>query len=185
MKRRDFISKSLTAGIIAGATFPLLSLQAKPELQAKPKSMKLVLGGDHAGYHLKELIHKKLLADGHEVLHVGAFSPDPVDFPDVARKVCAAILEGRAQRGIMVCGSGVGAAIACNKVKGIRASVVHDIFTAHQCVEHDDVQVMALGAQIVGHTVASELLDIFLAAQFSESEEFRRRVEKLSQMENQ
>jgi len=185
MKRRDFISKSLTAGIIAGAAFPLLSLQAKPELQAKPKSMKLVLGGDHAGYHLKELIHKKLLSDGHEVLHVGAFSPDPVDFPDVARKVCAAILEGRAQRGIMVCGSGVGAAIACNKVKGIRASVVHDIFTAHQCVEHDDVQVMALGAQIVGHTVACELLDIFLAAQFSEGEEFRRRVEKLSQMENQ
>jgi len=145
--------------------------------------MKLVLGGDHAGYYLKEQIHAKLIADGHEVLHVGAFSPEPVDFPDVAKQVCAAVLEGRAQRGIMVCGSGVGAAIACNKVRGIRASVVHDIFTAHQCVEHDDVQVMAVGAQIIGHTVAFELIDLFLAATFSEGEEFRRRVDKLSQME--
>ena len=179
MKRRDFISKSL----IAGAGLSLLSqpVFAQP---AKSESMKLVLGGDHAGYRLKELILEKLISDGHEVLHVGAFSPEPVDFPDVARKVCAAVLEGRAQRGIMVCGSGVGAAIACNKVKGIRASVVHDLFTAHQCVEHDDVQIMALGAQIIGHTVAFELLDIFLSAQFSEGEEFRRRVEKLSQMEN-
>ena len=145
--------------------------------------MKLVLGGDHAGYHLKTIIHEKLTSDGHEVIHVGAFSPDPVDFPDVAKKVCSAILNGEAERGIMVCGSGVGAAIACNKVRGIRASVVHDIFTAHQCVEHDDVQVMAIGAQIVGHTVACELMDIFLTAKFSTSEEFRRRVEKLAQME--
>ena len=145
--------------------------------------MKLVLGGDHAGYHLKEQVHAKLLADGHEVLHVGAFTPEPVDFPDVARQICTAILEGKAQRGIMVCGSGVGAAIACNKVRGIRASVVHDIFTAHQCVEHDDVQVMAIGAQIIGHTVAFELIDLFLNAKFSDKEEFRRRVEKLSAMD--
>ena len=179
MKRRDFISKSLNAGVIAGTGFPFLPQQAKPEL------MKLVLGGDHAGYQLKELIHKKLLSDGYEVLHVGSFSPDPVDFPDIARKLCAAILDGRAQRGIMVCGTGVGAAIACNKIKGIRACVVHDLYTAHQCVEHDDVQVMALGGQIIGYTVAFELLDIFLSAQFSEGEEFRRRVEKLSQMDNQ
>jgi len=143
----------------------------------------IVLGGDHAGYYLKEKIHTKLMADGHEVLHVGAFSPEPVDFPDIAQQVCAAILEQRVQRGIMVCGTGVGAAIACNKVRGIRASVVHDLYTAHQCVEHDDVQVMAIGAQIIGHTVAFELIDIFLSAKFSEGEEFKRRVEKLSQME--
>ena len=146
--------------------------------------MKLVLGGDHAGYHLKEQIHAKLIADGHELLHVGSFSPEPVDFPDIAKQVCSAVLEGQAQRGIMVCGSGVGAAIACNKVKGIRASVIHDLYTAHQCVEHDDVQIMAIGAQIIGHTVAFELIDMFLAARFSTGEEFRRRVEKLSQMEN-
>jgi len=146
--------------------------------------MKLVVGGDHAGYHLKEIVLKKLEADGHEIIHVGAFTPEPVDFPDVAKQVCAAILEERAQRGIMVCGSGVGAAIACNKVRGIRASVVHDLYTAHQSVEHDDVQVMALGAQIVGHTVACELIDVFLAAKFSEGEEFRRRVDKLAQLES-
>ena len=144
--------------------------------------MKIVTGGDHAGYPLKEKLLDYLRECGHEVLHVGCYSPDPVDFPDVARKVCDAILDGTAERGIMVCGSGVGAAIACNKVKGIRASVVHDIYTAHQCVEHDDVQVMALGAQIVGEIVARELIEVFLAAHFSEGEDFRRRVEKLDHM---
>ena len=186
MKRRDFITKSLSAGIIAGTGLPLLSQAASTEStqQAKPK-MKLVLGGDHAGYQLKELILKKLQSDGYEVLHVGSFTPDPVDFPDIAKKLCAAILDGQAQRGIMVCGTGVGASIACNKVKGIRASVVHDLYTAHQCVEHDNVQIMALGGQIVGYTVAFELIDLFLSAQFSGGEEFKRRVDKLSQMDSQ
>ena len=95
----------------------------------------------------------------------------------------AAILSGEAERGIMFCGTGVGAAIACNKVRGIRASVCHDLYTAHQCVEHDDVQIIALGAQIVGPTVAEELIDLFLAARFSTSEEFRRRVAKLDDMD--
>lgn len=145
--------------------------------------MKIVIGGDHAGFELKTKLLAKLEADGHELLHVGAFTPDFVDFPDVARKVCAAILSGEAERGIMVCGTGVGAAIACNKVKGIRASVVHDIYTAHQCVEHDDVQVMAIGGNIVGDVVAYELVKLFLEARFSTNENFRRRVEKLRQME--
>ena len=114
---------------------------------------------------------------------MGCHTPDMVDFPDIAGKVCAAILEGKAERGIMVCGTGVGAAIACNKVAGIRSSVVHDLYTAHQCVEHDNVQVMALGAQIIGETVAEELIFIFLGAQFSTSPEFRRRVEKLDAMD--
>ena len=99
------------------------------------------------------------------------------------KKVTAAILSGEAERGIMFCGTGVGAAIACNKVRGIRASVCHDLYTAHQCVEHDDVQIIALGAQIVGPTVAEELIDLFLAARFSTSEEFRRRVAKLDDMD--
>ncbi|MGI6664545.1 MAG: RpiB/LacA/LacB family sugar-phosphate isomerase [Christensenellaceae bacterium] len=145
--------------------------------------MKIVVGGDHAGYPLKEKVLEKLARDGHTVQHVGSFTPEMVDFPDIAEQVCAAILSGAAERGIMVCGTGVGAAIACNKVPGVRASVVHDIYTAHQCVEHDNVQVMALGAQIVGETVAAELIDLFLAAQFSESEEFHIRVEKLARME--
>ena len=92
-------------------------------------------------------------------------------------------MNGEAERGIMFCGTGVGAAIACNKTPGIRAAVCHDIYTAHQCVEHDDVQVIALGAQIVGHTVALELIQLFLSAQFSTSEEFRRRVKKLEKMD--
>lgn len=145
--------------------------------------MELVIGGDHAGYFLKEQVLQKLEKDGHKVIHVGAFTPDKVDFPDVAGQLCNAILDGKAKRGIMVCGSGVGAAIACNKVRGIRASVVHDLYTAHQCVEHDDVQVMTIGAQIVGATVAFELIDIFLNAQFSSDAEFRIRVEKLRKME--
>ena len=93
------------------------------------------------------------------------------------------ILSGEAARGIMFCGTGVGAAIACNKVPGIRASVCHDLYTAHQCVEHDDVQVIALGGQIIGHTVALELIERFLSARFNDSEEFRRRVQKLAQMD--
>ena len=92
-------------------------------------------------------------------------------------------MDGEAERGIMVCGSGVGAAIACNKYPGIRASVVHDIYTAHQCVEHDNVQVMAIGGQIVGDVVARELIDVFLNAKFSDSEEFQKRVAKLEEMD--
>jgi ribose 5-phosphate isomerase B len=145
--------------------------------------MKIVLGGDHAGFHLKQKLLEVLQAKGHEVLHIGYFSPDPVDFPDVARQVCDAILSGECARGVMVCGSGVGAAIACNKVPGIRASVVHDLYTAHQCVEHDDVQVMALGASIVGDIVAAELIDVFLNARFADTEELRVRVAKLGAMD--
>ena len=145
--------------------------------------MKIVVGGDHAGFALKEKVLARLADMGHEVLHVGAYTPDMVDFPDIAKQVCAKVLTKEAERGIMVCGTGVGAAIACNKVRGIRASVVHDIYTAHQCVEHDDVQVMALGGQIVGDVVAMELISIFLGASFSTSAEFRIRVAKLDEMD--
>ncbi|MDR2931862.1 MAG: RpiB/LacA/LacB family sugar-phosphate isomerase [Oscillospiraceae bacterium] len=146
--------------------------------------MNIIIGGDRSGFELKQKVLKKLEADGHAVTHVGSYSADEnVDFPDVARKICKAILSGDAQRGIMVCGTGVGAAIACNKVRGIRASVVHDIYTAHQCVEHDDVQVMAMGGQIVGDVVAYELIDLFLNARYSGDEMYRIRLEKLEQME--
>lgn len=145
--------------------------------------MKIVIGGDHAGYELKQKVLNYLEGTEHEVIHVGSFSPEMVDFPDIAEKVCSAIKEGRADRGIMVCGTGVGAAIACNKYPGIRASVVHDIYTAHQCVEHDNVQVMAIGGQIIGDVVAKELIEIFLRAEFSSSEEFRNRVAKLEKLD--
>lgn len=145
--------------------------------------MILAVGSDHAGYGLKTALLGKLREKGHVIIDHGSYDEKPVDFPDIARLVCGSILSGEAKRGIMFCGTGVGASIACNKVPGIRASVCHDIYTAHQCVEHDDVRIIALGAQIVGVTVAEELIDLFLKAEFSSSPEFRRRVEKLSAMD--
>ena len=146
--------------------------------------MKLVIGSDHAGYALKVKILPLLRESGHEISDMGSFDEKPVDFPDIAAQVCEQIKSGNAERGIMFCGTGVGAAIACNKTPGIRAAVCHDIYTAHQCVEHDDVQIIALGAQIIGHTVAHELINLFLSARFSTSEEFRRRVDKLNKMDD-
>ncbi|MDD3334737.1 MAG: RpiB/LacA/LacB family sugar-phosphate isomerase [Eubacteriales bacterium] len=144
--------------------------------------MKIVVGSDHAGFELKQKLLPKLRT-AYEVLDMGSYDPAPVDFPDIARKVCEAVLSGEAERGVMFCGTGVGASIACNKVSGIRAAVCHDIYSAHQCVEHDNVQIMALGGQIVGWTVAEELINAFMNARFSTEEEFRRRVAKLEQMD--
>ena len=120
---------------------------------------------------------------GYAVEDCGSYDPAPVDFPDITRAVCELVRSGRAVRGILVCGTGVGACIAANKIPGIRASVCHDIYSAHQCVEHDDVNVACIGAQIVGIKVAEDCLRAFLAAEFSTAEEFRRRVAKLAQME--
>lgn len=147
--------------------------------------MRLSVGSDHMGYGLKTRILPLLRADGHEVIDWGSHDETPVDFPDIAKEVCRAILQGRCERGIMFCGTGVGAAIACNKTGGIRASVCHDLYTAHQCVEHDNVQVIALGGQIVGDTVAYELISRFLQAEFSKDTEFRRRVAKLERLDQE
>ncbi len=145
--------------------------------------MKLVIGSDHAGFALKAQLVAHIEALGHSVADVGSFDPEPVDFPDIAVLLTSAITSGAAERGIMVCGTGVGAAIAANKIRGIRAAVCHDVHSAHQAVEHDDVNVMCLGAQIVGPWLAKDLLGAYLSASFSTSEEFRRRVEKLGRME--
>ncbi len=125
-----------------------------------------------------------LRAWGHDVVDVGTNSPDPVDFPDIAEVVCEAVREGEAERGIMVCGTGVGAAIAANKFRGIRAALCHDVYSAHQSVEHDDVNVLCIGAQIVGEKLALDLLRAFLEAEHSPDEEYRRRVAKLTELEN-
>lgn len=145
--------------------------------------MKLVIGSDHAGFPVKQGIVDHLRAAGHDVTDVGSFDPAPVDFPDIAQALTARVLSGAAERGVMVCGTGVGAAIAANKVKGIRAAVLHDAHSAHQAVEHDDVNVMCIGAQIVGPWLARDLVDIYLAATFSTDADFRRRVAKLAAME--
>jgi ribose 5-phosphate isomerase B len=145
--------------------------------------MRLVIGSDHAGFPLKAAVIEHLRARGHDIVDVGSFDPNPVDFPDIARKVAAAITLGKAERGLMVCGTGVGASIAANKMKGIRAAVGHDVHSAHQCVEHDDVNVLCIGAQIVGPWLALDLIDAYLAAEFSTDPDFRRRVAKLHDMD--
>jgi ribose 5-phosphate isomerase B len=145
--------------------------------------MRLVVGGDHAGFPLKGPVIDALRAWGHEVADLGTHSTEPVDFPDITRAVCAELIDGRADRAILVCGTGVGACIAANKIPGIRAALCHDVYSAHQSVEHDDVTVLCLGAQIVGQALALDLIRTFLDARFSDEEHFRRRVRKLAELE--
>ena len=146
--------------------------------------MKIVVGSDHAGFPMKGKVLESLRANGHEVIDVGSYDEKPVDFPDVAAQVGEAILSKQADRGLMVCGTGVGASIAANKIRGIRAAVCHDVHSAHQSVEHDDVNVMCIGAQIVGPWLAVDLVNAFLKAQFSDEEDYRRRVAKLDEMDS-
>ncbi|WP_332693508.1 ribose 5-phosphate isomerase B [Halalkalibacter lacteus] len=141
------------------------------------------IGSDHAGFPLKATVMKFLKSKGIEVIDHGSYTPDPVDFPDIARMVCDSVRNGQANRGIMVCGTGVGASIAANKIPRIRAAVCHDIHSAYQCVEHDDVNVMCIGAKIVGDWLAKDLIEAFLKAEFSTEEHCRRRVRKLELLE--
>lgn len=145
--------------------------------------LRLVAGGDHAGFALKYLLIDKLRGWGYEVTDVGSHGAHPVDFPDIADRLCGQIRSGEAERGIMVCGTGVGAAIAANKYPGVRAALCHDTYSAHQCVEHDDVNVLCLGAQIVGECLALELLSVFLRARHSDHPDFTRRLTKLAEIE--
>lgn len=145
--------------------------------------MKLAIGGDHAGFPLKGPIIERLRAWGHEVTDYGTHSTAPVDFPDIAAKVCAQIRAGTVERGILVCGTGVGASIAGNKTPGVRAALCHDVYSAHQCVEHDDVNLLCIGAWIVGIKLAEEIIQAYLQAEFSTDPDFRRRVQKLHDME--
>jgi ribose 5-phosphate isomerase B len=145
--------------------------------------VKIAVGGDHAGFPLKGYVIEVLKELGHEVTDCGSFDPNPIDFPDITKVVCEKVRSNEVEKGILVCGTGVGASIAANKIPGIRASVCHDIYSSHQCVEHDDVNVMCIGAQIIGPAPVKELIESFLTAEFSTATEFRRRVEKLSKME--
>jgi ribose 5-phosphate isomerase B len=147
------------------------------------KTFSLAVGGDHAGFPLKGPLIEFLKNLGHQVDDCGSYDPAPVDFPDIAKGLCERVRKGEVQRGILVCGTGVGACIAANKIPGIRASLCHDIYSAHQCVEHDDVNVACIGAQVIGAKVAEDCLRAFLSAEFSTEEQFRRRVEKLRELE--
>lgn len=141
------------------------------------------VGGDHAGVLLKESLVRWLDDAGHAVIDHGTFDEQPVDFPDIAALICTSVLDGRVARGLLVCGTGVGASIAANKIAGIRAAVGHDVYSAHQAVEHDDVNVLCLGADIVGPRLATELVATFLTARFDGSVDFTRRVAKLAAMD--
>ena len=145
--------------------------------------LSLAVGCDHAGFPLKSSIVEFLRTLGNQVEDCGSYDPAPVDFPDIAQAVCGLVRSAQAVRGVLVCGTGVGACIAANKIPGIRASVCHDIYSAHQCVEHDDVNVVCIGAQVIGVKLAEDCLRAFLAAEFSTEEQFRRRVEKLGRLE--
>jgi ribose 5-phosphate isomerase B len=190
MKKREFLKK---AGLISTSMLVLPSFgsggkpsEIKSGITEEMESvvpMKLVIGSDHAGFPLKGPLIKILQSWNYNVKDVGSFNPEPVDFPDIALLLADEIISGRAERGIMVCGTGVGAAIACNKIQGIRAALCHDTYSAHQCVEHDNVNVLCIGAQIIGQSLAEEILNNYLKAKFSTEEQFRRRVKKLDEFD--
>lgn len=146
--------------------------------------MNIAVASDHAGYHLKGPTTEILESQGHVVLDLGAHKLDPDDdYPDYARYVGQAIQHGQADRGILICGSGVGACVAANKLKGIRAGICHDTYSARQSVEHDDVNVLCIGARIVGSALAEELVKAFLSAAFSGAGRHTRRLEKVNAIE--
>lgn len=145
--------------------------------------MRLVIACDHAGFELKQDLLRRLRAEGQEISDLGTDSADPVDYTDYAEKLGRAVLEGRAERGILICGSGVGASVAANKLPGIRAGLCHDTYSAHQGVEHDDMNVLVLGARVIGHELAFDLVRTFLGAKFSGAERHLRRLGKIKAME--
>ena len=144
--------------------------------------MRVAIAADHGGFPLKGRLAEVLRDSGHEVVDLGTHSTEPVDYPDYARALGRAILDGQAERGVLICGSGAGAAIAANKMRGIRAALAHDTYTAHQMVEHDDVNVCCLGARVVGTELAAEIVSAFLPARFTGEERHVRRLGKILEM---
>jgi ribose 5-phosphate isomerase B len=146
--------------------------------------MRVVVAADHGGYEMKQRLAQVLRDAGHDVLDLGAASYEGADdYPDYARAVGEAIVDGRAERGVLVCGSGAGAAIAANKMRGIRAALAHDTYTAHQMVEHDNANVCCLGARVIGPELAVEIVGVFMAARFTGEERHVRRLAKIAAME--
>ena len=145
--------------------------------------MRTVIGSDHAGFPLKVILAKYLHDLGDEVVDVGTNNTDPVDYPDFAEAVGKAILEGRAERGVLICGSGIGASVAANKIRGIRAGLCHDTYSAHQGVEHDDMNVLVLGSRVIGPALAEECVAAFARAKFTKEERHMRRLNKVKAIE--
>lgn len=145
--------------------------------------MRLTIGSDHAGFDLKQTLIPFLKELGHEVEDLGTNDTAPVDYPDYAEAVGNALRKGRADRGILICGSGIGASIAANKLPGVRAGLAHDTYSAHQGVEHDDMNVLVLGGRIIGIETARELVKAFLSAEFSHDQRHQKRLDKVIALE--
>lgn len=145
--------------------------------------MKITVGSDHAGFELKKVLIDHLQKSGHQLLDVGTDSTAPVDYPDYAEAVGLSVLQGKSERGILICGSGVGASVAANKVPGVRAGLCHDGYSAHQGVEHDDINVLVLGSRVIGPELARDLCITFINARFTNEERHRRRLEKIHSIE--
>jgi len=145
--------------------------------------MRVAIASDHAGFDLKAIVVEAVASAGHAALDLGTHNTEPVDYPDIAVAAGQAVTEGRADRAIVICGSGAGACVAANKLHGIRASIAHDTYTAHQMVEHDDVNVLCLGSRVVGTQLALEIVSAFLGAEFSDEERHRRRLAKVIELD--
>jgi ribose 5-phosphate isomerase B len=145
--------------------------------------MRIAVACDHAGFPLKDEVMRLIVESGHQPINLGTDNTDPVDYPDFADKLGQAILRGEAERGILICGSGIGACIAANKIDGIYAGLCHDVYSAGQGVEHDNMNVLCLGARIIGPALVPELVRAYLKAEFSTEERHRRRFEKVRQLE--
>ncbi|MGQ9604049.1 MAG: ribose 5-phosphate isomerase B [bacterium] len=145
--------------------------------------MRIAIGCDHAGFELKQVLVRYLKELGHEIIDVGTHSCEPVDYPDYTEDACKRIVEGEAQRAVVICGSGIGASITANKIPGIRAGICHDTYSAHQGVEHDDMNVLVIGGRIIGVELAKEIVRTFLDATFSNQERHTRRLNKVKAIE--
>jgi len=146
--------------------------------------MKVAVAVDHAGFPLKDLVLEIVRQSGNEAIDLGTSSTESVDYPDYAEKIGRSIQSGETERGILICGSGVGATVAANKMRGIRAGLCHDTYSAHQSVEHDDANVLALGARVIGAALAADIVKAFLGAEFSGEARHQRRVDKVLALEN-
>ena len=145
--------------------------------------MKIVIGSDHAGFKLKNAMGDVIRSLSHSVLDVGAFNENPSDYPDFAEAVGRAVLDGRAERGVLICGSGVGVSVAANKIKGIRAGVCHDTYSGHQGVEHDHMNVLVMGSRVIAEKLAEDIIRAYLAANFTHEERHVRRLAKVQALE--
>jgi len=146
--------------------------------------MKIAIASDHAGFDYKTIIIKDLLEQGHDVVDLGTNSELPVDYPDYAAAVAQYILNNKTERGILICGSAVGVSIAANKFKGIRAGVCHDTYSAHQCVEHDDTNILCMGQRVIGIELARDIVVTFLKARYTNAPRHKKRLEKIAEIEN-